>query len=311
MGHSRKFRFGVQFVNATGADDWRRKVQEAETLGYDAVCLSDHFGDQLAPLTALMQAADATRNVRVGAGVFDNDFRHPVVLGKELATLDLLSGGRLELGIGAGWMKKDYDESGIPYDTPRIRLDRFEEAVAVLKGLFSSSPLNFEGRYYQVKMEGRPRCVQRPHPPFFIGGGGRRMLGIAAREADIVGINFNLAAGEYGPGLGADASVESTQRKLGWVREAAGARYADLELNVLAFVVVVTPAREQVAKAVGPHFNLSGEGVLAMPYALIGSLDEIVATLEERRAMWDISYVTVGESSMHAFAPVVARLAGR
>lgn len=311
MAHDRKFRFGVQFVNAGSAEEWRRKVRQAEDMGYATVCLSDHFLDQLAPVPGLMAAADATTRVRIGACMLDNDFRHPVVLAKEIATMDVLSGGRIELGIGAGWLKTDYEQSGIPYDGAGLRIEKLAEALAVMKGLFAEGTCTFAGKHYQVKLDGLPKPLQRPHPPLFIGGGGRRMLRLAAREADIVGINFNLGAGEYGPGLGGDATPQVTDQKVAWVREAAGERYPELELQVLVFVPVVTPAREQVAAAVGPHFGAAADVVLKMPYALIGTVDQIVAQIEERREMYDISYITIAESSMHAFAPIVERLAGR
>lgn len=311
MAHPRRFRFGVQFVNARDSEEWRQKVRQAENLGYDTVCLSDHFMDQLAPIPGLMAAADATSTVRIGACVLDNDFRHPVVLAKEIATLDVLSGGRVELGIGAGWLRSDYEQSGICYDPAGTRIDRLVEALKILRGLFAEGTLNFDGRHYQVHLDGRPKPVQRPHPPIFMGGGGRRMLTLAAREADIVGINFNLRAGQYGPALGTDTTVGATDQKLCWVREAAGARYADLELQVLVFVPIIASNREEVARGVARHFGAVSEDILEMPYALIGRVDQIVSQLEQRREKYDISYITIGEQAMHAFAPVVERLAGQ
>lgn len=311
MAHPRKFRFGVQFATAKSRDEWRQKVQLTERLGYDTVCLSDHFLDVLAPLPALMAAAEATSRVKVGTCLLDNDFRHPVVLAKEIATLDLLTGGRVELGIGAGWMKSDYDESGITYEPAKVRIDKLEEALRVLKGLFAEAPLAFEGKHYHVKLNGTPKPLQKPHPPILIGGGGKRMLGVAAREADIVGVNFNLGAGAYSAAMGTDATVAATDEKVRWVREAAGSRFDDLELHVLVFAPFVTPAREQVAQIVGPHFGADKDTVLQMPYALIGTVDEICDLLERRREQHGFSYYTIGEDAMQAFAPVVARMAGR
>lgn len=311
MAHPRTFRFGVQFIGAGSGDEWRYKVRKAESLGYSSVCLSDHFQDQLAPVPGLMAAAEATRNIRINACVFDNDFRHPVVLAKEAATLDLLSGGRFELGIGAGWMKTDYDQSGIPYESAAVRIDKLEESLQILKGLFRDGTYRFEGKHYQVNLDGRPKPVQRPHPPFFIGGGGKRMLGVAARHGDIVGINFDLRAGKYGPELGGQATIEATEQKIQWVKEAAGARFADIELQVLVFVPIVSSTRDLTAHQVAPHFGTTPDVILKMPYALIGTVDEIAAVLEERREKYGFSYIVIGEQGMETFAPVVARLAGK
>src|SRR5580704_4016815 len=197
MSSVRPFRFGVQEHRASSAKEWKDKARQVESLGYSALYLPDHFGDQLGPIAALMAAADATTKLRVGSLVFDNDYRHPTVLAKEAATLDLLSDGRLELGLGAGWMRSDYDESGIDYDAPAIRVDRFEEGVAVITGLLETDgPFSFWGQHYTgTAHTATPRPVARPRPPLIIGGGAQRVLGIAARQADIVSINVNLASG--------------------------------------------------------------------------------------------------------------------
>src|SRR5439155_15822832 len=150
MAAHRPFRFGIQVSNAPSAEAWAALARRAEDLGFSTFFMPDHFGDQLAPIPALMAAADATTEVRVGSLVLDNDFKHPLVLAKEAATIDVLSNGRLELGLGAGWMITDYDDSGIPYDSPGVRVDRFEEAVAVFKGLFAEGPFTFEGKHYRI-----------------------------------------------------------------------------------------------------------------------------------------------------------------
>ncbi|HVN50318.1 MAG TPA: TIGR03621 family F420-dependent LLM class oxidoreductase, partial [Acidimicrobiales bacterium] len=182
MAHPRRFRFGVQASTAASGDDWRALARRVEDLGYSTLFMPDHFGDQLAPVPALMAAADATSELRIGALVFDNDYKHPVVLAKEAATLDLLSGGRLELGVGAGWMVSDYEQAGMAYDPPKVRVDRFAEGLAVIKGLFAEGELHFEGEHYRIEgLDGRPKPVARPHPPILIGGGAKRMLSIAAR----------------------------------------------------------------------------------------------------------------------------------
>src|SRR5688500_8697486 len=190
MGHARPFRFGVQLSSAPSGAEWATLARRAEDLGYSSLFLPDHFGAQLAPVPAMQAAADATTSLKVGCLVFDNDYKHPVVLAKEVATIDVLSGGRVELGIGAGWMNSDYEQSGIQHDRAGVRIDRMEEGIAVMKGLFGEGPCSYEGAHYRVTaMDGLPKPVQRPHPPLLIGGGGKRVLSIAGREADIVGIN--------------------------------------------------------------------------------------------------------------------------
>jgi probable F420-dependent oxidoreductase len=212
MTHPRRFRFAAQLSKAPDgtARSWADQARKAEDLGYSTLLVPDHFGDQLAPVPALMAAADATTALRVGALVFDNDYRHPVVLAKEAATLDLLSGGRLELGLGAGWMRSDYAESGIAYDAPGLRVDRFAEAVAVIAGLLESDqPFSYSGTHYTVTEHSLlPRPVQRPRPPLILGGGGRRVLTIAGQWADIVSINVDLRAGTGGPETAPNASPD-------------------------------------------------------------------------------------------------------
>jgi probable F420-dependent oxidoreductase len=308
---TRPFRFGIQLVTAPDGAAWAAKARRAEELGYSTVFLPDHFDDQLAPVPALVAAADATTDLRVGALVFDNDYKHPVVLAKEAATIDLLSGGRLELGIGAGWQRTDYDRAGIPYDPPGVRIDRMEEALPILKGLLAGETVDVTGEHYTVSgLTGTPLPVQRPHPPLLIGGGGRRVLSIAAREADIVGINVNLAAGEVGPDAGPNATAEATAEKVGWVRDAAGDRFDDIELNVLVFFAVVTDDRAGTAEAMAHGFNVSADQALRIPHAVVGTVDEICADLEERRDAFGLSYVVFSQDAMEAMAPVVARLAG-
>jgi probable F420-dependent oxidoreductase len=312
MAHPRRFRFGVQAAGAPDAEAWRRIARKAEDLGYSTLFIPDHFGDQLAPVPALMAAADATTTLRVGGLVLDNDYRHPVVLAKELATLDVLSGGRLEVGLGAGWMRTDYDQSGIGYDPPKVRVDRFEEGLAVVKGLLGSGgePFSFAGDHYQVTdMPGLPRPVQQP-VPVLIGGGGRRVLSIAAREADIVGINPNLRSGAVDKETIADATAASFDQKVAWVREAAGSRFDDIELNLLVFVAVVTDDRQAMAEMLAGGFGVDPQDALSIPNAFVGTVNEICDDLVERRERWGVSYVVFQEGAMDAMAPVVARLAG-
>src|ERR1019366_3153826 len=224
MSKPRAFKFAVQEHRAPSATAWKEKARQVESLGYSALYLPDHFTDQLSPIAGLMSAADATTRLRVGSLVFDNDYRHPVVLAKEAATLDLLSGGRLELGLGAGWMRTDYEESGIAYDPPGVRVDRFAEGVAVVAGLLESDgPFSFSGKHYTVTEHTLlPRPGQRPRPPLIRGGGGRRVLTLAGKLGDIVSINVDLRAGTGGPETAPNASPDATRQKVAWVREAAG-----------------------------------------------------------------------------------------
>jgi probable F420-dependent oxidoreductase len=311
MGSHKPFRFGVQASTATNRSAWVELARRVEAQGYATLTMPDHFTDQLAPMPALMAAADATSELRVGALVLDNDFRHPVVLAKELATVDLLSDGRLEIGLGAGWMHTDYAVSGIAYDPPGRRIDRFAEAIAVIKAYMGDDPVEVTGQHYTVSaLDGRPKPVQRPHPPLLIGGGGRRMLGIAAREADIVGINGTLTAGVVGPEALGSMTAEAVDQKIGWVRAAAGERLAGIELNVRAFFVSVTNERAAMLDSIAGFLGILPGAVLASPFAVVGTPAQIVEDLRERRERWGFSYVIVGGEDVDAFAPVVTELRG-
>jgi probable F420-dependent oxidoreductase len=312
MASDRRFRFGAQISFAGTAEEWAAKARRVEELGYSTLCMPDHFDDQLAPIPALVAAAAATSTLRVGTLVLDNDYRHPLLTAKETATVDLLSGGRFELGMGAGWLRSDYEQSGIACDTPGVRIDRLAEGVAVVKGLLAGGKFSFSGRHYRVSNHpGTPLPVQRPHPPLLIGGGGRRILSLAGREADIVSVNFDLSSGSIGAQLGATATAGATAEKVGWVREAAGDRFDNLELSCTAYLTMVTDDREAVAAGLGVGFGLDAEDVLAMPNFAVGTVTEIADELERRRDELGFSYVVVGGECHEAMAPVVARLAGR
>jgi probable F420-dependent oxidoreductase len=248
----------------------------------------------------------------MGALVFCNDYRHPFVLAKEAATLDLLSDGRLELSLGAGWKRSDYDFAGMPYDHPALRVDRFEEAVRVIQGLLrTDGPFNFHGEHYEVIGHTlTPRPVQQPGPPLIIGGGGRRVLTFAAHEADIVSINVNLRAGTGGVETAEDATPERTRTKVAWVKEAAGPRFDDLELNSLIGFVMITDDAAGLAGQMAPAFGLDPADALHVPLALIGTLDEMAEELEWRRAEYGISYWSIESDAWETLAPVVSKLAG-
>ena len=301
------FRFAVQTSTAPDAAAWRARARQIEDLGYSTLYVPDHFIDQWGPLVALTVAAEATTTLNVGALVFDNDYRHPVVLAKEVATLDLISGGRVEFGLGAGWMRTDYEQSGIAYDEPAVRIDRLEEALAVYEQLWRG-PATFSGEHYQVA--GAVAEPSTSAPKLVIGGGGKRVLGLAARHADIVGVNPSLRSGAVDEATARSAVAELFDQRVTWIREAAGDRFDDLELQVLTFVVAVGGDRDEVARMLAPGLGISEEQARDVPIALVGDVDAICDQLLERRERWGFSYWVVHDPEMEAFAEVVARLAG-
>jgi probable F420-dependent oxidoreductase len=306
----RPFRFGVTAPTPAAGTDWKERARRVEQLGYATLVVPDHFRDHLAPVPALLAAALATTRLRVGSLVFCNDFRHPAVLARDAATIDVLSGGRFELGLGAGWLRAEYDEAGIPFEAPGIRVARLEEAVTIIKGLLAGERVTFAGRHYTIAdLEGRPASVQRPHPPIAIGGGGRRTLSLAAREASIVGLVPRARRDGSGLDL-SDLRDAATREKLEWVRSAAGDRFDSLELHALIQAVVVDEARAAAADQLAARFKVTRDVVLETVYVLVGTVEEICETLRHRRERYGISYLTVFERDMEAFAPVVERLAG-
>jgi len=279
----RRFRFGVSGRGDTLAR-WRDFARKAEDLGYSTLLLPDHFGPQLAPLIALGVAAQATRTLRFGTLVLDNDFRHPAVLAKEAATLDLLSDGRFELGVGTGSRPEDNEQSGIPLDPPGVRYERIVETIRIVKSFFAEDIVTYDGKHYQVSgLRGYPKPVQEPHPPLLMGASGPRMLRLAAKEADIIGV------------MGPD---ESAGERMALVRDAAGDRYAQLEFNALYLRVQVDG---NPTTGVPEFSSMSG---------LVGSKSEIVEYLQRRRDTLEVSYIVVIGTAIDAFAPVVAELAG-
>ncbi|MEO7556009.1 MAG: TIGR03621 family F420-dependent LLM class oxidoreductase [Acidimicrobiales bacterium] len=312
MAAPRPFRFGMQLSNASAGDEWRSLARQAEDLGYSTLFLPDHFGDQLAPLPAMMAAADATTTLRVGALVHDNDYKHPVVLAKEIATVDVLSGGRVEFGIGAGWMNTDYEQSGIPKDRDGVRIARMAEALEIYKGMWADGPFSFSGEHYEITgLDGLPKPVQRPGPPILIGGGGPKVLGIAGRHADIVGINPALPAGEVTLAAGPEMLAEAVDRKLGYVRDAAGDRFEQIELNVLVFFGAVTDNRAAQVTNYAGLLGMEPEDFEGSPYfAFFGSVEEIADNVRAARERWGISYYCFQPAAMEEMAPVVALLAG-
>jgi probable F420-dependent oxidoreductase len=312
MAHPRTFRFGVQLSTASDAASWTHLARKAEDLGYSSLFMPDHFGDQLAPVPGLMAAADATSTLRVGALVWDNDYKHPVVLAKEAATIDVLSGGRLEFGIGAGWMNTDYEQAGIPKDRDGVRIARMLEGLAVYRGLWGDGPFSFEGEHYTItNLDGFPKPHQKPGPPILIGGGGPKVLGIAAREADIVGVNPAIPKGYVDADAALETIPERLDVKLGWVRDAAGPRFDDIEINILVFLTNVGDDAAAALEPTSQLFGVTPEQLAASPYAWVGSAKEVADQLRAARERWSASYFVVqGEAGMDAAAPIVAELAG-
>jgi probable F420-dependent oxidoreductase len=285
-----------------------------EGAGYDVLTMPDHFTDQLAPMPALMAAASATSTLRVGALVFDNDYKHPVVMAKELATMDVLSNGRTEIGLGAGWMISDYEEAGIQYDSPKVRIDRFIEGLAIIKGVMQDGPFSFSGDHYTItNYEGHPKPVQRPVPPILIGGGGKRVLSFAAREADIIGINGTLTAGVVGPEALSTMTAESVDEKVNIVADVAKSvgRLNDIEMNIRTFFVKVTNDRNKTVDGISQMFGVSREMIDSSPFALIGSVESCIEQLLERREKWGFSYTIVGAENIDECTPIVAALSGK
>lgn len=306
-----KFRFGVQARGLTDAEGWRETAGRAEGLGYDVFCLPDHFDQGPAPMVALAFAAEATTTLRLGTMVLANDFRHPAALAKEAATLDVLSGGRFELGIGAGWQNGDYHSTGIAMDRPGVRIERLGEAVAIVKGLLGGEKVTFSGQHYTIEeLEGLPEPVRPGGPPLFVAGGSERVLRLAARTADIVGVNPSMAAGVIDNRVGSSATAEATAAKIDWIRESAGERFESLELHSRVHVARVTDDRRSFAGALAPALGLDTDQALASPHSMIGTVDEVADKLVRQRDELGISYIGLSIESMEEMAPVVARLAG-
>jgi probable F420-dependent oxidoreductase len=297
---------------------WRDALRRIEDLGFSTVSVSEHLthGWTMEPLTVMTAAADATTTLRVLSLVLSNDFRHPVVLHKAIATLDVLSHGRVELGVGAGWLEDDYAAAGIHLDPPATRIERLAEAVEVIRGLFDPEPFSFQGRYYRIAgLDGLPKPVQQPHPPFMIGGGGPRILALAGESADIVGIHAKLPEGRLSAAAAADLGADRIGAKVRWVRDAAreaGRPDDALELQFSAYLVRVTDSPAEAGASASSFAGLLGADpklVAQSPAVLAGSVAACVEALEERRDRYGFNYWNLG-ADIETVAPIVARLAG-
>ena len=306
------FRFGVSVRHAPSRAEWREKARKVEALGYATLTVPDHLTDLVAPMPALLSAAEATRTLRIGTYVLNNDLRHPVLVAREAAAVDLLTDGRLELGLGAGSIKSEYDEAGFFFDPGRTRVERLAESVTIIKSLLNGEQVTFAGRHYRVTGHTiAPLPAQKPRPPILIGGNGRSLLALAAREADIVGFSgLTFRQGGAAPPDLSGWRASGVDERVRIVREAAGdARFARRDLNALVQQVVVTDHRRQAAEELASRTRLTPDEILQSPYMLIGTVDQMVDDLQAHRDRWGISYYVVHEPYMDAFAPVVARLA--
>lgn len=296
----RPFRFAVVTGSAESQTAWVTKVRKAEDSGYSTLLVADHLSTGIAPLTALAVAAQATTTLRVGSFVFGNGYRHPAILAKEIATLDLLSQGRFELGMGAGNWPADYEQMGVPFESVGTRIGRLIESLQIMKKLFTEDVVNYTGKYYTITdMKLLPKPIQKPYPPIYIASSGQRMLTAAAQEADIINITPRGTLKGVDP---EDATPEAVKRKINWIREAAGERFSHLEFGSSAFHILITDG--QVT---------SGKGQIRGPEMTrtTMSVDQAVNHLVEQRERFGFSYVQVLDTQLEAFAPVVARLAGK
>ncbi|NKY85588.1 LLM class F420-dependent oxidoreductase [Nocardia veterana] len=319
---ARAFRFaaaGEGNQQEGGARKFVKLAQQAEEYGYDSFAIPDHLGPQVGPIAALGALAVATERIRIGTSVLANGFRHPVVLAKDAATIDVLSRGRLELGVGAGWIKSEFEAAGLPYESPGVRLEKLDEALTILDVLLRGQECHFEGKHYQVRgIKGTPRPRQGPRPPLVTGGGGPKMLRLAAKHADIISVVPRTT--KEGKGLLSGITLEKTIEKVKLIKEAAGDRFADIELNWTITAVVITDDRERTAemalaaldKGLHPDLEvdvqLSVEDILNSPYVAIGTFEEIAEQIRNVRRLTSMSYVGVFPTQMDAFAPVIPLL---
>ena len=313
----RPFQFMVGVREVVDRSTLVEQARLAESVGYTHLCIHDHLTPQLAVIPTLTAVAMATERLRLCPLVLNNDLRHPAVLAQELATLDVLSEGRVDVGIGAGWNEPEYAAIGLQYDRPKVRIERMAEAITVLRGLFSDAPFSHAGRYYTItQMDGQPKPVQRPHPPFLVGGTREHVLRLAAREADIVGLDLRQDRASL-----PDAFPARMDVRVGWVRDEAGERFGSLDLNVLRILgplAVTGNARAAAAEVASSHEARTGlaidpEDVLESPYSMIGTVPGLVDKLRRGRERWGINSFLAGwldDAELAAFSPVVEALAG-
>jgi probable F420-dependent oxidoreductase len=312
---TRPFRFQADARRIVSLDQLRETVKRAEAIGVDSLVIPDHLIEQLSPIAGMTAIVALTDRLRVSAFVLNNDLRHPAVLAQDLASIDVLSNGRLDVAIGAGWNRAEYEAIGLTFDSTPVRQSRLAESIAVLKGCFADGPFNFSGEHYTItEYDAQPKPVQRPHPPILIGGGGRRTLALAAREADIVGLAPRiLPIGAPDP---YSLTFAGTREKIGWVREAAGDRFRSLELNVYPSTVppavtdepmrLLREAAESLSQRSG--VPITAEELFDAPHVFVNSIDGFVDKFRRLRDELGISSIMVGD--LGDLDPVVERLAG-
>lgn len=292
----RPFRFGVQ-VQEFPAGKWAEEVRRIEALGYSSIFCPDHFTSQWDPLTTISAVAAVTERVNVGTLVCDVDYRHPVIYAKAAATLQLISGGRLEFGLGAGWLKTDYEEAGLPYERPGIRIERLEEALQIIRAMWTQTRTSFEGKHYRIREIAQAAPLpEGASPKILIGGGGHRVLGLAGRQADIVGISATMHGGQISAETAADLAPARVQEKIGWVREGAeraGRDWEEIELNALVFVVAIADDVSELRQTLASSSGMSVEQVRDCPIFLTGSPAEIQDRLLKQRDETGISYIVI------------------
>jgi len=319
----RPFRFGFTGGISSKREKLLDSARTVESIGYSTFGLADHFVRPFAPLIAGQAVADATTELRVTQTVLAQDFRHPAVLAKELATLDVLSEGRLQVGLGAGWLQQEYEDASIPFEPASVRIERMEETAIILKGLFAEGPFTFEGKHYRIhELHGMPRPVQAPRPPIMIGGGGRKVLSAAGRQADIVQL---MPSNPKGRSLldASQYSADAIEEKLGWVRTAAGSRFDEIELSAQLLECAVTDDPEQhladfvyrvsavTERMGGARVDLDVDELHHSPIVAVGPLDEVCEKLVANRARFGISYYAAPiDARPELMAPVIERLAG-
>ena len=309
--HTRPLRFGVEMKEPFEGRTWADSARELEGLGYSTLFVPDHFHSGYGPITAMATALAATTTLCVAPLVMAADFRHPAVLAKEMATLDAMFPGRVEVGLGAGYNPLDYSRSGIRMDPPGRRVSRLIEYVQVLRLLFSGETISFDGAEFQMAdITGTPLPATPGGPRILMAGGGPRLLRAAGELADIVGVNPSTAAGRDNPETFRDALPSSIDTKVALLREAAGERWPDLELNAWVSMAAITDDPHEAVEGLARFAGVSTDDVLGSPIVLIGSQDDVADRLRERRDRWGYSYVCLTQEKAHLFAPLVAALTG-
>jgi probable F420-dependent oxidoreductase len=293
----RAFRFGVTAGYAPSRTIWVNIARRAEELGYSTLLIPDRTSvGILAPIPALAVAASATTTLHVGSYVFCNGYRHPVLLAREAATLDLLTDGRFELGLGAGVSSVEFEQMGIPFASAGARVGQLEETIQVMKQLFREETVNFSGKHYTITgLKGNLKPAQKPHMPILVAGAGEKMLKLAAREADIIAIGSKITA------RGPDPTDATLEQKIAWIKEVAGEHFADLELSQTIYDLEITDSRTPLSSQQGGWF---------IPKRPL-STEQAVAHLLEQRDLYGFSYLQIQAAQVENFAPVVAQLAGK